>query len=174
MIQAKQADETRRINEETQRSGRGIKRLQKHFLIETSSVAESEYTEDGLAHRQDIKQWISSTETVVEEGDQLNDDTTVVDMTVSDEEEEYVNESSAETGKQDTTRHASKLPSRRAMAWELMQTYRNTNAESKTASTSKNEDLTYSDVAHHRTRTDLMIIINDEIYDVTAFVDLHP
>ncbi|KAK4154354.1 putative membrane bound hemo protein [Chaetomidium leptoderma] len=36
------------------------------------------------------------------------------------------------------------------------------------------KQLTYQDVAEHNTKKDLYVVIHDQIYDVTKFVDEHP
>ncbi|KAL2258037.1 hypothetical protein VTK26DRAFT_8800 [Humicola hyalothermophila] len=36
------------------------------------------------------------------------------------------------------------------------------------------KELTYQDVAEHNTKKDLYVVIHDEIYDCTKFVDEHP
>ncbi|SPQ23162.1 716e37a8-8c46-4a27-b747-94edd8f95578 [Thermothielavioides terrestris] len=36
------------------------------------------------------------------------------------------------------------------------------------------KELTYQDVAEHNTKKDLYLVIHDQIYDVTKFVDEHP
>ncbi|KAH6618073.1 cytochrome b5-like heme/steroid binding domain-containing protein [Chaetomium sp. MPI-SDFR-AT-0129] len=36
------------------------------------------------------------------------------------------------------------------------------------------QELTYQDVAEHNTKKDLYVVIHDEIYDITKFVDEHP
>lgn len=37
-----------------------------------------------------------------------------------------------------------------------------------------NLELTYQDVAEHNTKKDLYLVIHDQIYDVSKFVDEHP
>ena len=34
--------------------------------------------------------------------------------------------------------------------------------------------FTYQDVAEHNTKKDLYVVIHDEVYDVSKFVDEHP
>ncbi len=36
------------------------------------------------------------------------------------------------------------------------------------------KQLTYQDVAEHNTKKDLYVVIHDQIYDCTKFVDEHP
>jgi cytochrome b involved in lipid metabolism len=36
------------------------------------------------------------------------------------------------------------------------------------------QTLTYQDVAEHNTKKDLYVVIHDEIFDCTKFVDEHP
>jgi len=35
-------------------------------------------------------------------------------------------------------------------------------------------ELTYQDIAEHNTKKDIYVVIHDQIYDVTKFIDEHP
>lgn len=47
-------------------------------------------------------------------------------------------------------------------------------ASDKTVKMAANLELTYQDVAEHNTKKDLYLVIHDQIYDVSKFVDEHP
>ena len=77
-MQTQHSKQTQKIDQGVSQIQRQNRRIQRHFDIETSSVAESEYITIGerSSFKHDVRQWVSQTQSVIEEEQHDERDTT--------------------------------------------------------------------------------------------------
>ena len=91
-MQTQHSKQTQKIDQGVSKIQRQNRRIQRHFDIETSSVAESEYITIGERSnfKHDIRQWLSQTQSVIEE-EQHDERDTANEHDDTDDEDTFFN-----------------------------------------------------------------------------------
>ncbi|KIV77759.1 hypothetical protein PV11_09540 [Exophiala sideris] len=183
LIQSTQSKQTQKIE-------RAVNRIQRHWGIATSSVGGSDsITNDGQGAFKQVKQWISETETVIEEETQHYRETGLSSERESDNDSAEV---FFDARQETTTEQISALQPQKAAqehgSWQphprdenedsipsvTMRMKETINSAESDIASPQYVKFTRSQVAQHSTRGDTYVIIHNRVFDISAFVEEHP